>query len=252
MTILDNGGAYGMKKVLIIIPAYNEASNIEKVIHSLKSEDSCWDIVVVNDGSHDSTGKAAEATGKAFVINLPCNLGIGGAVQTGFMFARLYGYDTVLQFDGDGQHKASEIPKLLQPIIDDQCDIVIGSRFCVKHQGWKSTFARRIGIKIFELVNSLLIGQKITDNTSGFRAYNRKSINFLADNYPTDYPEPEAVVLLGKNHFRIKEVWVEMQERQGGVSSISGLKPIYYIVKVMLAVLFSALRPRVVDKEIQC
>jgi glycosyltransferase involved in cell wall biosynthesis len=238
-----------VNRVLIVVPAYNEASTIEEVIRSLKRENESWNIVVINDGSSDNTGKAAEATGKAAVVNLPCNLGIGGAVQTGFRLAKHYGYDIVLQFDGDGQHKASQIPKLLQPILDGETDVVIGSRFCEKHEGWKSTLARRVGIKIFEIVNSILIGQRITDNTSGFRAYNRSSFHFLEANYPTDYPEPEAVVLLGKNCFRIKEVPVEMQERQGGTSSISGFKSLYYVAKVLLAVVFSASRPRTIDKR---
>ncbi len=235
-----------MKKILIIVPAYNEASNIENVIHSLKDENSAWDILVVNDGSADNTAEVAEATGKAFIITLPCNLGIGGAVQTGFRFAKYFDYDIVLQFDGDGQHKASEVHKLLQPIVDGESDVVIGSRFCRRHDGWKSTFARRIGIKLFEVVNSLLIRQRITDNTSGFRAYNKCCIDFLAEHYPVDYPEPEAVVVLGRNHFRIREVPAEMRERQGGASSINGLKPVYYIIKVMLAIMVSAIRPRII------
>lgn len=238
-----------MDRVLVIVPAYNESANIANVIHSLKEENASWDIVVVNDGSRDDTGDIARSTRKAAVVDLPCNLGIGGAVQTGFRFARSRGYDVAFQFDGDGQHKASEAPKILQPIRDGRCDVVIGSRFRCKHKGWKSTFSRRIGIKIFEIVNMILLRQRITDNTSGFRAYNRRAIAFLAETYPTDYPEPEAVVLLGRNGFRIREVQVEMQERQGGASSISGFRPIYYIIKVMLAVIFSALRPRVIHHE---
>jgi len=235
-------------KILVIIPAYNEAPNIIKVIESIKAENSSWDIVVINDASKDNTGEIAEATNKALVINLPCNLGIGGAVQTGFKFAKRYNYDIVLQCDGDGQHKASEIYKLLDPIKKDEADVVIGSRFCKKNHGFKSTVIRRIGIKLFECINSVLIKQKITDNTSGFRAYNKKVISFLSDNYPTDYPEPEAVILLGRNGFHIKEVMVTMQERQGGVSSISGLKPIYYMIKVLLAIFVNTLRSRVIEK----
>jgi glycosyltransferase involved in cell wall biosynthesis len=237
-----------MKKILVIIPAYNEASNIVNVIEGVKAENPLWHIAVINDASKDNTEKHAEETGKAFVINLPCNLGIGGAVQTGFKFAKRYNYDIALQFDGDGQHKASEIYKLLEPIEREEADVVIGSRFCRLSNGFKSTIIRRIGIKLFEILNSCLIKQKITDNTSGFRAYNKKSISFLSDNYPTDYPEPEAVILLGRNGFHIEEVMVDMQERQSGVSSISGLKPAYYMIKVLLAIFVNTLRPKIMEK----
>jgi glycosyltransferase involved in cell wall biosynthesis len=232
-------------KILIIIPAYNESKNIVSVIESLNNENPSWDLLVINDGSQDRTAELAESTGKAFVINLPCNLGIGGAVQTGFKFAKHYHYDIAVQCDGDGQHRASEIPKLLDPILRGEVDVVIGSRFCQNHDGWKSTFSRRCGIKIFEIVSSLLIKQRIMDNTSGFRAYNKKSIDFLADHYPIDYPEPEAVILLGRNGFTMKEVLVGMQERQSGQSSISGLKSVYYMIKVILSVLINVLRPRI-------
>ncbi len=231
-------------KTLIIIPAYNEAENIVKVIRSLKSVNPRWDIAVINDCSKDDTGGLAASTGKATVINLPYNLGIGGAVQTGFKIAGKYGYDIAVQFDGDGQHKAEEIPKLLAPIISREADVVIGSRFCRKNKGFKSTFSRRIGIKVFEIVNSLIIRQKITDNTSGFRAMNRKAFTFLADNYPSDYPEPEAVILLGKNGFIIKEVYAEMRERQGGRSSIFGLRNFYYMIKVLISELMAASRTK--------
>ena len=211
-------------KILAIVPAYNEEKNIIGVIESIKSEDPQIDILVVNDGSDDRTGEIARSSGLAQVVNLSCNLGIGGAVQTGFKFARRHNYDIIFQFDGDGQHIASEIEKILTPVRNDLADVVIGSRFCQDHTGFKSTYLRRIGIKIFEMLNSLLIKQKLTDNTSGFRAYNRRAIHFLADNYPMDYPEPETVVLLGKNGFLLKEVFVHMQERMSGRSSINGLE----------------------------
>lgn len=230
-------------KTLVIVPAYNEAANISNVIDSVSKADKLFDILVVNDGSTDNTGQIAESTGKAFVINLPCNLGIGGGVQTGFKFAVMYDYDIALQFDGDGQHNISEISKLLSPIRKDEADVVIGSRFCEKNHGFRSTRLRRVGIRIFEFVNSILIKQKITDNTSGFRAYNKKTIKFLAENYPLDYPEPEAVILLGKNGFRLKEVSVIMDKRQGGKSSISGLTSFYYMVKVLLSIFVNFCRP---------
>jgi glycosyltransferase involved in cell wall biosynthesis len=235
-------------KILIIVPAYNEEKNISRVISELYKTDRKWDILVVNDGSKDNTFEVAESSGKALVVNLPCNLGIGGAVQTGFKYGKNNNYDIAIQFDGDCQHKASEIKKLIEPIIKGESDVVIGSRFCKKHDGFKSTFTRRMGIKVFEIINSILIKQKITDNTSGFRAYNRKAMEFLSEYYPMDYPEPEAVILLGRNCFRIMEIYTEMLERQGGESSITGLKSIYYMIKVILAVIMSSIRPRIKRK----
>ncbi|MES2675983.1 MAG: glycosyltransferase family 2 protein [Pseudomonadota bacterium] len=232
-------------KIIIIIPAYNEEKNISNVIRSLKEENLQFECVVINDGSKDDTQHMAEATGLATVIQLPANLGIGGAVQTGFKYAFYHKFDYAIQFDGDGQHLASEIKNLLAPIKADECDVCIGSRFVQKTQGFQSTFMRRVGIKIFEVLNKLLIGQKITDSTSGFRAYNKEAIVFLASNYPTDYPEPETIILLGKNDFKVKEISVEMLERQGGESSISGLKSAYYMIKVVLAMLMTAQRQKI-------
>lgn len=233
-------------KTLVIIPAYNESANISKVIGSIRSQDLMLDILVVNDGSVDDTGNIAEATGKVWVTNLAVNLGIGGAVQTGLKFARDNNYDAAVQFDGDGQHKAGELAKILGPILNREADVVIGSRFCYRHDGWKSSFFRRVGIKLFQKINSVLIKQSITDNTSGFRAYNKKAVDFLADNFPMDYPEPETIILLGRNGFKIQEVPVEMQERQGGRSSIYGLKSAYYMIKVLLAIFMTSIRPRII------
>ena len=177
---------------------------------------------MVNDGSWDGTYEAAKATRQALMVNLPNNLGIGGAVQTGFKWAARHGYRIAIQFDGDGQHIAAEIPKLLAALKEKKAGMVIGSRFIERHSGYRSTFVRRLGIRVFKAVNSLLIGQTITDNTSGFRAYDRRTIEFLARHYPVDYPEPEAVILLGKNGFPIAEVFTRMRERQSGGSSITG------------------------------
>lgn len=229
---------------LIIVPAYNEGDNIASVIQSLHQGSDQWDILVINDGSRDQTSQAARATGLATVIDLPVNLGIGGGVQTGFKYAVANHYQVALQFDGDGQHRVDQIHKITEPIHQSKADMVIGSRFLLPTQGFQSTFARRIGIQIFKAVNSLLIGQKVTDNTSGFRAYSRAALEFLASDYPTDYPEPEAVILLGKHQFTIQEVSVEMLERQGGESSISGLKSIHYMVKVLLAIFMTSIRKR--------
>jgi len=232
-----------MEKILIIVPAFNEEKNIENVIVHLHRIVPKMDIAVINDGSRDKTSDHARTRGLAKVIDLPFNLGIGGAVQTGFLFARNHHYDIAIQYDGDGQHKAEEIQTLLAPLRQGKADVVIGSRFCENRAGFKSSFSRRIGIKIFELVNWLIIRKQITDNTSGFRAYNRRAILFLSDNYPQDFPEPEAVILLGRNKFRLQEVFTEMVERQGGKSSIHGVKSAYYMVKVLLSLFISVLRP---------
>lgn len=235
--------------VLIIIPAYNESENIINVIDSLSTQNSDWDTLVINDGSTDDTGELASQTGKTYVINLPIKLGIGSCVQTGFKFARQHHYEYALRFDGDGQHKACEINKLLEIIENKQADIAIGSRFCKKPLSFKTTPLRYFGITVFKIVNSILIDQKITDNTSGFRAYNQKAINFLAEHYPADYPEPEAVILLGRNEFRLKESYTEMEYRQGGKSSISGISTIYYMIKVLLSVILTYIRPKIKIEE---
>jgi glycosyltransferase involved in cell wall biosynthesis len=230
-----------MKKILIIVPAYNEADNIREVIRKLHEENKDWDVLVINDASTDNTGAIARETGLAVVIDLPFNLGIGGSVQTGFRYARSNNYEIALQFDGDGQHSAKEIHKLLELILNE----AIGSRFRQKNNGFRSSSSRRLGIRIFEWFSYLLIHQHITDHTSGFRAYNRKALQFLADHYPSDYPEPEVVILLGRNGFIIKETFTQMYERKGGVSSIPLTKGPYYMTKVMLAMFMSASRSKV-------
>ncbi|WP_432821130.1 DUF2304 family protein [Trichloromonas sp.] len=233
--------------ILVIVPAYNEEQNIRKVIEDLGSIHPALDVMVINDGSSDQTSRVARSTGRARVVDLPKNLGIGGAVQTGFKYAARHGYDIAIQFDGDGQHLASEIPKLLEALKSQAANMVIGSRFLEDQANYRSTFVRRIGIRLFQAVNSLLIGQRVTDNTSGFRAYDRRAIELLARYYPVDYPEPEAVILLGRNGFSMTEVFTRMGERQGGGSSIAGLTGGYYMVKVLLAILMTALRKPVVN-----
>jgi glycosyltransferase involved in cell wall biosynthesis len=236
-------------KILIIIPVYNEAENIERVINNLVQENQDWDILVVNDHSTDSSSELARNTGHATVIDLPFNLGIGGGVQTGFKYARAHGYDIALQFDGDGQHKVDEIYKLLKLIQEGHADVAIGSRFNQKHKGFKSSPMRRVGIKMFEWFSYFLIRQRITDHTSGFRAFNRKALEFLAHNYPSDYPEPEAIVMLGKNGFIMKETFTQMLERQGGISSISFLHGPYYMIKVMLSMFMASIRSKIYRDE---
>ncbi len=237
------------KEVLIIIPVFNESANIDKLIHKVYDNYPQWDILVVNDASTDNSGQLAESTKKATVIHLPINLGIGGCVQTGFKYARKHNYRFALQFDGDGQHKVSEIIKLVRPLKKKEADVIIGSRFNIKHDGYKSDRIRRVGIKIFELLSYALIHQRITDHTSGFRAYNRKAIRFLSDNYPTDFPEPEVVILLGRNGFIIKEKFAQMLQRQGGISSIPLAKGPYYMFKVMLSMIMASMRSRIVNQD---
>lgn len=232
-------------RILAIVPAYNEERTIGDVIRSLKDRHPSVDVLVVNDGSSDGTSGKALRAGASAVVDLPCNLGIGGAVQTGFLYAVKEGHDAAFQFDGDGQHLAGEVDRIVGPILAGEADVVIGSRFLARNGGFRSTVSRRAGIKVFEWVNSVLIGQRITDNTSGFRAYNRKALSFLSKHYPSDYPEPETVILLGKNGFRLKEVPVEMVERTSGTSSITAIRSVYYMVKVLLAVFMTAFRPPV-------
>lgn len=230
-------------EILVIVPAYNEEQNIAQVIDDLKSLEVSLDVVVINDESSDNTSAVARAGKQALVIDLPKNLGIGGAVQTGFKYAVKNDYDFAIQFDGDGQHLAKEIPTLLAALKGPQkVNMVIGSRFLELKQSYRSTIMRRIGIRLFQTVNSLIINQRVTDNTSGFRAYDRMAIDFLAHHYPHDYPEPEAVILLGRNGFKLVEVSVLMLPRQGGDSSITGMTGSYYMVKVLLAILMTAIR----------
>ncbi len=232
-------------KYLIIIPAYNEADTIADVIDSLADLDRDLDVLVVNDGSKDDTVDHVRSGNRARVIDLACNLGIGGAVQTGFLYAWQNKFDIAVKFDGDGQHLASEIELLLEALSTENVDVVIGSRF-LSAGGFRSTFSRRVGIRLLELVNSICLGRRLRDNTSGFRAYNRRSIEFLAENYPAiDYPEPEEVVLLARNGFNVIETAVAMAPRQGGSSSIGPGRSLHYMAKVLLAILMTHLRPSV-------
>ena len=230
-------------KCLIIIPAYNEVATICTVIDSLVNLDLDLYVLVINDGSIDDTAGCVRAAGCARVIDLACNLGIGGAVQTGFLYALQNNFDVAVKFDGDGQHLASEIELLLETLLAKNVDVVIGSRF-LRAGGFRSTFSRRLGIRLLELVNSICLGRRLRDNTSGFRAYNRRAIEFLAENYPAiDYPEPEEVVLLARNGFDVIETAVAMAPRQGCSSSISPGRSLHYMAKVLLAILMTHLRP---------
>jgi glycosyltransferase involved in cell wall biosynthesis len=232
-------------KILAIIPTYNEERNIEGVINNIKIEEPNIDILLVDDGSSDKTTFIAEKTQKVTVITLPNNLGIGGAIQTGFKYTERKNYDIIVRVDGDGQHKAEEIKKIAKPILDKEVDIVIGSRFLNQDKSYPIS-VRRMGQKIISFLISVIIRQKITDGTSGFRCYNQHSIILLNKYYPTDYPEPEEIIFLKKNKFKIKEVGVFMGSREEGSSSLTTIKSLYYMVKVILSIFISILRNPVI------
>ncbi len=231
------------KSILIIVPAYNEAQNIEAVIDDLNSLGIDLTILVIDDGSSDNTSEVAKSCQSCVVIRHFINLGIGGAVQSGFKFAKRNNFDIAIQFDGDGQHDSEYIKHLIDEA-EQGYDMVIGSRFLFLGDNFKSTLPRRLGIKFLQLVSYILIGTKITDSTSGFRAYSKNAIEFLAENYPEDYPEPEAIILLSKNSYKIKEIPVKMNSRQKGESSIKGFSYLYYFFKVSLAMLLTNFRPK--------
>jgi len=222
------------KKVLVIIPAYNEEESVGKVVEKVHTLLPQVEVLVINDGSTDLTSEKARGYG-ATVLDLPFNLGIGGAMQTGYKFAYEKDYDVAIQVDADGQHDPGEIPKLLLALTEKQVDMVIGSRF-LGNSEFKSSMGRRLGISVFSKVISTIAGQRITDPTSGFRAASRKAIQLFASDYPQDYPEPEAVVLLHQCRLRMGEVQVGMSERSSGLSSITKIKSVYYMVKVLLAI----------------
>ena len=222
-------------KVLVIVPAYNEEEGIGHVIRRLREDAPYADVLVINDGSSDATSRIARAAG-ANVIDLTCNLGIGGAVQTGYRYAAEHHYDYAVQIDGDGQHNPCDLRRLLSAQFDTGADMVIGSRFITK-EGFQSTFARKMGIGLLSALVTRLTGQNVTDPTSGYRLCGRRAISLFAREYPTDYPEVEALMLLYNRELSFTEIPVVMNERQGGVSSISAMKSVYYMSKVILSVL---------------
>jgi glycosyltransferase involved in cell wall biosynthesis len=226
-------------KILAIVPAFNEEEGLKKVAVQFKNID-FLDILVINDCSKDRTSKLGRKLGFN-VIDLPCNLGIGGAVQTGYKYAFENGYDIAIQVDGDGQHNPVYIKDLISPIKEGKADLVIGSRY-LKKEGFQSSFMRRVGINYFSFLINLFEKKMITDPTSGFRACNRKVIEHFSNRYPHDYPEPESIAYLLRNHFKIEEVPVIMNERFGGESSITSFKSVYYMIKVSLAIFIDTLR----------
>lgn len=232
------------RKGLVIIPCFNEEIAITTVLRELKElplfEAYTLNILVVNDCSTDGTSQVAKSTGVT-ILDLPINLGIGGAMQTGFKYAKLHGYDFALQLDGDGQHPPAEIAKLIEEYLSTHANIVIGSRFVVK-QGFQSSQLRRIGITYFHYLNKLFTGKSIYDITSGFRLLDRKALQLTAEYYPDEYPEPESLILFTRAGLIIKEIPVVMRERQGGQSSIRNFRQWYYMVKVTIAMIFSNLK----------
>ena len=222
-------------KSLIIIPAYNEEKNIISVVKDIEKFASEFDYIIVNDCSTDDTYNVCVKNGFN-VINLPVNLGIGGAMQTGYKFAKKYNYDVAVQFDGDGQHDAKYLNKLMDDMIKNNSDMVIGSRF-IKNEGFQSSKLRRIGINFFSFLFKFLYNIKISDTTSGLRMVNSKIISMFCDYYPKDYPEPETTAICIRNGYKVNEIPVIMKEREHGVSSINFIKSIYYMIKVTLAIL---------------
>lgn len=227
-------------KILVIIPAYNEEGAIGFVIEGIRGSMPEADILVVNDGSGDNTSAKAAHAG-ARVLDLPFNLGIGGAMQTGYQYARDHDYDIAIQVDGDGQHNPAYIRDLVAPLCSDTTDMAIGSRY-VERTAYKSTVGRRTGMIFFSTLISLLTNQRVKDTTSGFRAVNKKVIQYFARHYPPDYPEVDVLVKLFKKNFRVVEMPVEMNPRRNGRSSITPLRSIYYMIKVSLSLIIGTLR----------
>lgn len=232
--------------LVAVVPAWNEEGAIGGVVDEIRAFDPAIEVVVVDDASTDRTADVAEEHG-ATVLRLLFNVGIGGAVQTGFRYARDAGYDTAVRLDGDGQHDASELPKLLGPLRAGKADLVIGSRFVAPGGTYRPPLARRLGIRVFAALVSLLARERVTDTTSGFVGLNRRGIELFASEYPHDYPEVEATLVALRSGLRLHQVQVDMRERQAGTSSITFVRSLYYIVKVTLALLVASLRryPRV-------
>ena len=228
-------------RCLAIVPAFNEEETIGEVVAEVLDYDASFEVLVVDDGSADATAACAREAG-ARVLRLPLNLGIGGAVQAGYMYALERGFDVAVQVDGDGQHDARELGRLLEPVLAGRADLAIGTRFSGP-RAYRAPLARRVGIGMFAAIVSLRVRQRMTDTTSGFRAVNRRGIRLFAADYPHDYPEVEAVVTAARGNLRVCEVPVLMRPRVSGQSSITAFGSFYYVVKVLLA-LFVGLFPR--------
>jgi glycosyltransferase involved in cell wall biosynthesis len=233
---------------IAIVPALNEEASVAAVVDEIRAVDPSFAILVIDDGSTDATAVAAGSRG-ARVVSLPFNLGIGGAMQTGYRYALEHDYDLAVQVDGDGQHDPAELPALLAPLLAGEADLVVGSR-CAGRGLYRAPRFRRAGMRLFAWTASRMAGQELTDTTSGFRAVNRRGIALFAEDYPHDYPEVEAVVTVARARLRVAEVPVAMRLRTGGRSSIAGLTGPYYMVKVLVAVVVGLLRRPVTPAEI--
>lgn len=229
-------------KKLIIIPAFNEANSLVALVDEITKKAPDYDYVIVNDGSHDHTSELCIEKGLN-LLDLSLNLGIGGAVQAGYVYAKYHGYDIAIQIDGDGQHDPSYLDRLIEPLVMGDADFAIGSRYITK-EGFQSSALRRVGIKWLNGIIRLLTREKISDCTSGFRAVNKRVITLFSRNYPYDYPEPETIVDVHRHGFRIKEVPVVMRSREHGTSSIRMMKSIYYMIKVSLAMFVAFFKRR--------
>lgn len=229
-------------KTLIIIPAYNEEESIVNTVKTLTQVNNKVDYIVINDGSVDKTKEVCELNNINY-IDLPNNLGIGGAVQTGYKYALLNNYDIAIQFDGDGQHDANYISNLIKEI-ENGANMVIGSRFISDLSEFKSTKLRRVGINLLSNLIKICTNKRIYDPTSGFRAVDKNIISLFAQNYPTDYPEPDTIVTVIKKGYKVKEIPAKMKERTGGKSSISNLKGAYYMLKVSISIIFSSINTK--------
>jgi len=227
-------------KLLVVIPAYNEEKSVGRVTAEVREAVPQADILVVDDGSRDGTARVARNAG-AFVVSLPLNLGIGAAVQTGYIFAREMGYDIVVRIDADGQHDPAEVPRLISLLLENDTDFIVGSRF-MEDRKYSTSVARGIGIRMLSALLSLITHQRVTDPTSGFQAAKRDVIAFYADEYPHDYPEPETRALLHRAGFLVKEAPVSVHRRLEGQSSITSLGSVYYMTKVTLAIIIALLR----------
>ena len=232
------------QKILVVIPAYNERSRIGEIVRSLKHILPTAKTLVVNDCSSDDTGIEAIEAG-ATVIDHPINLGYGAALETGYLYALRYGYEFIIQMDGDGQHLPDEVPKILAPVLDGEADIVIGSRYLSAENVYRASFARRVGQKFFGKIFSAITRYDITDPTSGFQCLNRKVFElFTRGHFPHDFPDVDVLLMAHYAGFRVKEVSVAMRERSGGISMHAGLKPLYYVIKMILSIVMVVLSQR--------
>jgi glycosyltransferase involved in cell wall biosynthesis len=236
------------QRTLIIIPAYNEENNVAKVVYGIRRVVPDADILVVNDGSGDKTGEIVSSIGVR-LINLPYNMGYGAALQTGFKYAVRNGYSYAVQIDGDGQHDPTDIPRLLEAVTDGKADVAFGSRF-LNGGIYRAPRLRRIGILVFGYIASLIIGQKVTDPTSGYQALNVNGMRFYAsDYYPVDFPDADVIVMLHRAGLKTKEIPVTMYPSIDNKSMHAGLKPVYYIFKMFLSIFLTLLRKDPFQKE---